>query len=233
MLIDLRLVERNLLDLIFPPRCVVCHRVGDYWCCDCSKDVLLIAPPLCDWCGQPVSAPGRCAACQTHPRTLDGIRSVAWFDGTLREAIHAFKYEGLAALDRRLGELLVQGWQRLRPPGEVLVPVPLHGRRLRERGYNQSALLARQLAQQTGLPVLEDVLRRVRQTAPQAELSASQRWDNVREAFHCQRGDRIHGRAMLLVDDVCTTGATLTACAEALRPYGPTSVWALTLAHAR
>jgi len=233
MLINLRLVERGILDLIFPPHCVACHREGDYWCCDCRKDVPLIIPPLCDQCGQPVSAPGRCVACHEYPTVIDGIRSVAWFDGTLRDAIHAFKYQGLTVLGQHLGELLAQGWERLRPEGDVIVPVPLHGKRLRERGYNQSALLARELGRHAGVPVLEGALNRVRETLPQVDLDAGQRWNNVREAFRCDNEDSIRGRAVLLIDDVCTTGATLIACAEALRPHGPASVWALTLARAR
>lgn len=233
MPIKLRLVEQTLLDLVFPPRCVGCQREGEYWCRDCRKDVPLITSSLCDWCGQPIPAPGRCAACAVRPASLDGIRSVALFEGTLREAIHAFKYEGLTALGQALGEFLAQGWERLRPKGDVVVPVPLHPSRLRERGYNQSTLLARELGRRVGLPVLEKVLARSRMTLPQVELDARQRWDNVQGAFHCYAGDQIRHRAVLLIDDVCTTGATLIACAEALRPYGPASVWALTLARAR
>jgi ComF family protein len=146
--------------------------------------------------------------------------------------MHQFKYDGLTALGEPLGELLTEGWRSFRPPGDVIIPVPLHSRRLRERGYNQSAVLAGELGRRVGLPVLERGLARTRETAPQVELNASQRQVNVAGAFECMTGE-ICGHAVLLIDDVCTTGATLNACAEALRKQEPRSIWALTLARAK
>ena len=134
-------------------------------------------------------------------------------------------------LGKSLGEVLAQGWDRLRPPGDVIVPVPLDAGLLRERGDNQSGLLARELARRTGLLVIEDALTRTRETLPQVGLGAGQRWENVQGAFNADAGDRVRRKAVLIVDDVCTTGATLIACAEALRvSIGRTLVWALTLA---
>jgi ComF family protein len=112
-----------------------------------------------------------------------------------------------------------------------VVPVPLHAARLRERGYNQAALLAREMARRVGLALDEQTLIRRRATAPQVELNARQRSENVRDAFHCS-GDGLAGKQVLLVDDVCTTGATLEACAVALYEGGARSVRALTLARA-
>jgi ComF family protein len=116
-------------------------------------------------------------------------------------------------------------------PVDVVVPVPLHTARLRERGYNQAALLARELAQQAGLPIDEGTLVRKRATAPQVELNAKQRKENVHGAFYCS-GNALTGKRVLLIDDVCTTGATLEACAVALYENGARSVQALTLARA-
>ncbi len=124
-----------------------------------------------------------------------------------------------------------QGWQATRPPGEFIVPVPLHPNRLRERGYNQAALLARQLGERGGLPILDEALRRVRETAPQTDLNAQERKENVRGAFRCGDYD-LKGKQVLLIDDVCTTGATLEACSLALYQGQVRSVWALTLARA-
>lgn len=233
MMISLRRAEQALLDVVFPPRCVNCHREGDYLCSDCRTGVSLVTPSMCDLCGRPVSNPGLCSSCLRCPAPVDGIRSVAFFEDPLRKAIHAFKYEGLTALSAPLGELLVEGWRRFRPVGDVIVPVPLHSRRARQRGYNQSALLARALSRHTGLPVLEKVLMRVRETLPQVELDAQHRWDNVEGAFECRDAGEIKGRAVLLIDDVCTTGATIEACADALRPYEPAAIWALTLCRPR
>jgi ComF family protein len=116
-------------------------------------------------------------------------------------------------------------------PVDVIVPVPLHPARLRRRGYNQAALLARELGRRVGLPVEERALQRVRATRSQMRLSAADRRRNVQGAFRCADG-RVRGRRVLLLDDVCTTGATLEACADALRAGGAESVWALTLARA-
>lgn len=232
-MISLRRVEQALLDIVFPPRCVHCRREGDYLCSGCRAAISSVTPPTCDLCGRPVSIPGLCSSCLRCPAPVDGIRSVAFFEGPLREAIHAFKYEGLTALSAPLGELLVEGWRRFHPVGDVIVPVPLHYRRARQRGYNQSAVLARELSRHTGIPMLEKVLVRVRETLPQVDLGAQHRWDNVEGAFECHDTGGIGGRAVLLIDDVCTTGATITACAEALRPHEPASIWALTLGRAR
>ncbi|MDY7039964.1 MAG: ComF family protein [Chloroflexota bacterium] len=114
---------------------------------------------------------------------------------------------------------------------EAIVPVPLHPTRERTRGYNQSALLARRITEATELPICENLLARVQATSPQVELGAEERRQNVHGAFQCQSG-AARGRRILLIDDVCTTGATLEACSQALRADGATSVWALTLARA-
>lgn len=227
-------VQKRLLDLLFPPHCLGCGREGCYLCSACLATASRVKPPWCELCGRPLFCLEFrfCSHCLQAPLVIDGIRSVGFFDGILREAVHRFKYDRLTALGEPLGQLLAEGWRSLRPPGDVIVPVPLHSRRLRERGYNQSVLLARELSSRVGLPVLEQALTRVRETVPQVDLNASQRQVNVTEAFECETGG-IRGHAVLLVDDVCTTGATLNACAEALRKQEPRSIWALTLARAR
>ena len=130
-----------------------------------------------------------------------------------------------------LGNLMTTYWQQHPMAVDVVVPVPLHASRLRERGYNQAALLACELAQQAGLAIDEETLVRKHATAPQVELNAKQRKENVRDAFCCS-GNALAGKRVLLIDDVCTTGATLEACAVALCENGARSVQALTLARA-
>jgi len=150
----------------------------------------------------------------------------------MREAIHRLKYSNSQDLAAPLGEMMVSYWQDVHLSADVIVPVPLHVRRLRERGYNQAALLARELGKGVGLPVLENALIRVRETSPQVDLNAEDRKENVRGAFHCP-DDRLAGNRVLLGDDVYTTGATLEACSLALKQRGVRTVWALTLARAR
>ncbi|MCK4314155.1 MAG: ComF family protein [Anaerolineae bacterium] len=157
---------------------------------------------------------------------------MVYSEGTLREAIHWLKYRGRTALAGPLGGLMVAYWMQHPMPADVVVPVPLHTARLRERGYNQAALLAHEMARRVGLVVDEQALVRWRITAPQVKLDARRREENVRDAFRCS-GDALTGKQVLLIDDVCTTGSTLEACAVALYEGGARGVQALTLAHAR
>jgi ComF family protein len=148
----------------------------------------------------------------------------------MRQAIHELKYHNLRAICSSLAEFLAAYLQVNPVPGEVLVPVPLYPRRLRERGYNQSSLLARELGRLTALPVVEDSLYRSKDGLPQAKTAtAEDRRRNVTDAFSCRDG-KLSGKHVLLVDDVCTSGATLEACAVALKAAGAVSVWGLTLA---
>jgi ComF family protein len=161
---------------------------------------------------------------------IDGVRSVFLFEGVTREAIHHLKYRGLKALASPLGSLLADYLHSHPLPAQVLVPVPLHPRRLRQRGYNQSALLSRELSKSVNLPLVEGCLVRLRNTAAQARAAdAEERKGNVEGAFEC-RDERLGGKQVLLIDDVCTTGATLASCASALKAKGAVSVWGLTLA---
>jgi ComF family protein len=154
---------------------------------------------------------------------------VALFEGTLREAIHRFKYRYTRELAGPLGEMLVAFWLRAPLSVDVLVPVPLHRRRQKERGYNQAELLARELGNALGIRVACDILCRTRYTLAQARLDVHRRRANVAGAFLC-RDSRLQGKRVLLIDDVCTTGATLEACSIALKEREARSVWALTLA---
>jgi ComF family protein len=153
-------------------------------------------------------------------------------DGALRQAIHQFKYRGRRELSIPLGQILVAYWQEKSLPADLVVPVPLHASRQQERGYNQSTLLAGVLAERVPLILNDTDLIRTRATAPQVGLAAMERRLNVQDAF-AWRGAQLDGIQALLIDDVCTTGATLGACGLALREAGAVSVWALTLARGR
>jgi len=148
----------------------------------------------------------------------------------VRRSIHELKYRNLKAISPCLGELLADYLRENPLPGEALVSVPLHPRRLRERGYNQSGLLARELGKHIDLPVIEDCLIRVKQAQPQVRAAdVEERRRNVADAFVC-RDERMTGKQIILIDDVCTSGATLESCAAALKDRGAASVWGLTLA---
>jgi len=161
---------------------------------------------------------------------IDGICSLFRFEGLIRRAIHELKYNNFKALGPPLACLLAE-YLKARPlPREVLVPVSLHPRRLRERGYNQSSILAWELGGLVDLPVMEGSLLRLRDTPAQARAATAEvRRRNVAEAFACRDG-KLEGKEVLLIDDVCTTGATLDSCAVALKKAGAGSVWGLILA---
>ncbi len=203
----------DILNLLFPPRCVGCGRPGSWFCGSCCASVETLAPLVATRTLVP----------------LQGVRAAASLSGPLRTAIHRYKYDGMTVLATPLGKILHQGWSQEPWSVNVIVPVPLHSARLRQRGYNQSALLARQLGLAASLPVDEGSLQRVQATQPQVGLSALQRADNVRNAFACTC-QSLKGQVVLLVDDVLTTGATLQACARAVLEGGASGVWAVTLA---
>ncbi|MEY2598196.1 MAG: hypothetical protein RLZZ142_455, partial [Verrucomicrobiota bacterium] len=176
----------------------------------------------------------QCPRCVENPPAFECAVAVCRTVGVVRRMIHGLKYEGREYLAPSLGRCLAEGLGdgRLRAPlVEVLVPVPLHWRRLWGRGFNQALVLARELGRARGLPVVE-ALRRVRDTGTQTRLGRSERWENLRGAFGLRRGGgaRVGGRHVLLVDDVLTTGATLDACARVLRRAGAASVRALAVA---
>lgn len=225
-------LRNAVLDLLFPPRCAGCGRRGQWLCDDCLAAAERIHPPLCPRCGRPQPREQVCYLCRETPPTLDGIRSVAYFEGSLREAIHRFKYHGVQALADPLARLLVDYQAKNQLPAEVVIPVPLHPDREAERGYNQSALLARALAVRCGLPTADNALTRVRATAPQVTLDVLERRSNVAGAFHARQAD-VANRRVLLIDDVYTTGATMDACGLALKAGGAKAVWGLTLARVR
>ena len=219
-----------LLDLFYPPRCPGCGRVGFTFCDACQARIELPPAPACLRCGQPAETEHLCPTCRATPSHLDRITSSAIFAHPLRDAVHDLKYNDGRSLARPLGARMAASWRQGSFAADVIIPVPLHTSRLAERGYNQSALLARIISQEIGVPIDESALVRAKTTQQQAMLKAVERRENVKDAFSC-RGD-VSGKRVVLVDDVCTTGSTLEACAAALRSSGAASVWAFTLARA-
>jgi ComF family protein len=201
------------LDLLFPAFCVGCGKEGDFLCESCRSSLPKINPPLCPCCGQPEKNGRLCAGCLARKPAIDGVRSPFRFDGVVRQAIYKLKYHNLRALSATLAALLATYLEENPLPVDILLAVPLHRQRIRERGYNQSSTLAKELGRLTGLPMADGELVRSRYTPPQARTaSMEERWSNVNGAFTC-RSDRLRGKQVLLIDDVATTGATLNACA--------------------
>jgi ComF family protein len=161
------------------------------------------------------------------------MRGVVFYGGPIAFAIQGFKYQGRTALSRPLGAFLAGYLRSHALRFDLLVPVPLHPDRLALRGYNQSELLALDVAKVSRLPVRTDLIYRARHTQPQATLNRKQRLENVRDAFLPGQAGLLQGERVLLIDDVCTTGSTLKACAQALHQAGAGDIWALAVARAR
>jgi ComF family protein len=220
----------KIVDFFFPRSCVGCGKGGDFICARCRNSLPYLPDSVCIRCGKPISGYDVCPSCRSSQASINGIRSLFRFDGVIRKAIHAFKYSHVKALADPFAELLYSYLLAHPLEGNVLVPVPLHPDRLRARGYNQSALLARRLGIYSNLPVIENCLIRVKNSIPQVQTTKSEeRVQNVAGAFIC-RDRRLQGKYVILIDDVCTTGSTLDACAVALKKSGISSIWGITLA---
>ncbi|MFZ5609508.1 MAG: ComF family protein [Pseudomonadota bacterium] len=228
-----------VLDLVLPPRCYACGELVDVQgrlCSVCWPQLTLITAPLCHQCGLPFdfAIAGRqlCAACLARPPAFDRARAAFVYDALSRRLILAFKHGDRTDMARGLGQWLARAAAGLAAEADIIVPVPLHWRRLWRRRYNQSALLAEALARQVSRPLWRDALIRLRATPSQGGLSARQRRDNVRAAFAVAERSRswLAGKRVLLVDDVFTTGATAEACAKALRRAGACGIDLVTLA---
>ena len=225
-----RYLVDSALDFFIPPVCAACRRVGPLLCDDCRSALLWVRPPLCDTCGRPLATTvAVCSLCRQRPLPLHQVRAALHYAGPLPPAIHALKYDGLFAVALPLAELMEAAWPRWRTPIDIVVPVPLHAERERERGFNQARLLSQHLCPKLSLPLAKAALKRIRPTRPQVGLNRTERLNNVRGAFRAH-ATQVAGGRILLVDDVYTTGATLTAAGLALLDAGASSVSAYCLA---
>ena len=229
-----------LLDFLYPRNCIYCGisspETFRFICWDCWSDATRVVAPFCELCGDPVAGAVDhdfiCYACSSEPPSFDRARSAARYEGAVGEALRQLKYEkgfwmgpDMAKVMKNclIAEYSVEEF-------DLVVPVPLHHVRRRDRGYNQSAVLAKELAELLGYRMDSGVVRRIRGTMTQTNLTATQRLSNVKNAFESRNEKRLAGKRVLLVDDVMTTGATVNACAKALKKGGASSVYVLTVA---
>lgn len=227
------------LDLLFPPTCGGCQCTGLRWCDACQQQITRIPDPICQRCGDSLSKaevalqPSTlyCRACQMHPPEYQALRSYGVFHGSLREALHRLKYQRDIGLGEALSKHLIELYNDLNWEIDLVTPVPLSPKRTRERGYNQSGLLARPLAYAIQKPFQPNVLQRCRETRSQVGLSAKERQLNVEDAFTANAG-KVKEKVVLVIDDVTTTGSTINACTQALRKAGASAVYGITLARA-
>ncbi len=229
----LRRSRDALLDLLFPPRCAGCRRLGALLCPDCLQALAPVGEAICVRCGVATTARCTCITCKSDPPDpLRGMRGVVFYGGVAAAAIQALKYEGKKQLAAPLGDLLVAYLDAHPLPFDCVTPAPLHANRLAERGFNQAELLARRLSEVKGLPLRTDLVFRQRHTSQQVHLNRQERRANMIDAFAPQPGATLSGERVLLIDDVCTSGATLRACGQALAAAGAGEIWALCVARA-
>lgn len=235
-----RFLWNGLLDTVFPRTCIACGdvlptRLEGFTCLSCRRRYIPMKRAYCRGCGCPLPEhgppEGRCARCRRQPPPLEHVRSLLRYRATGARLVQCLKYENGRYLRPELVRLIagMEGGRELFA-GRVVVPVPLHAVRLRERGYNQADLLAEAVAMAWPRTRVRPLLERTRATASQTRLHREERTRNVRGAFACERSLGPRDR-FLIVDDVLTTGATLAACAEALRACGARRISAFTLAH--
>lgn len=222
---------KELLSILFPVFCVQCHKEGEWWCHACRAKESVVLQHFCPACNATLEPFTSCAPCTANGRALGGATALfAYADGSaIKELVALFKYHSVRGLQELWKEVLVaikipDAWSRA-----TLAPVPLYKKRLRERGYNQSELLAKIIAEQNSVVINVAQLMRMRHTPHQVGLSRAQRLKNTADAF-AWVGQLRAPEQVIIVDDVCTTGSTLESCAQALKQRGSKQVWAVVLA---
>lgn len=232
-----------LADFFFPPKCLLCRKMilsyaEGYLCKDCLGGLSINNGPICSRCGMLFQSKQGddhlCGRCLGRNHFFDKARAVGPYEGMLRKAIYRFKYNKKYLLAVPLGKLLSLYGGNILDIKEYdhIIPVPLHRTRLRQRGFNQSMMLAKKVGHEWGIEVMADALKRVKWTKPQAMLSQKERPKNVKGAFSYS-GAELQGEKVMLIDDVFTSGSTVNECARILKTQGALKVDVLTLARTR
>lgn len=223
----------TVIDFILPPACNGCETVGSLICATCTDKLIWLKEPLCIVCGQPGFRPGKCRQCTKVLPPIDQIRAAVLYTDPMTRIMHQYKYYGQFGLTRSLTAMMLepaQGLCNTHLP-DLLIPIPLHPQREKERGYNQAYLLAAELSKILKIPVIERGLKRTRETEVQAQLTRRERAENMSGAFEIG-SNTLSNCKVMLIDDVCTTGATFNAAASCLKAAGATHVTGLCVARA-
>jgi ComF family protein len=227
--------------LLYPPACTLCGNrvhIGEYLCEQCEAKTIRIVAPFCQQCSEPfegaIKSAFICANCSHRTVYFDAAVAAYRGRGIVRQVIHDFKYRHQIYLRHLVARWLYAAFNDERLQGrqfDIIVPVPLHPTRQRERGFNQAGLLAELLSAQVSIPC-KPVLKRIRYTTTQTALDRAERMENLHNAFRLRKNADVRGLRVLLIDDVLTTGSTLSECARVLKRAGAISVHAATAARA-
>ena len=230
----------NILDFLFPKRCVSCGSFGQYLCPNCLAQIKRIETLVCPVCGRSAIGGATHPGCRSR-YSLDGLISVCIYEGPIKSVVKRLKYKPWITDLAGIVVASITGYvtqntsmNRFIDTKTLVTPVPLHKSRERERGFNQAEILGRDLAKKLNLEFTPDLLIRQKRTKPQADLKGKERLENIKNAFSISLQSpnilRSEYPSILLIDDVWTTGATLQACCDVLKRAGVKKVWALTLA---
>jgi ComF family protein len=219
------------LDLLFPPACGGCGKLGARWCAECQQKLASVPEPVCEVCGEPQAIAKTCDKCLTARPAFAALRSCVVFKEPIRPALHRLKYRREVGMGEALAVNVAAFLDKLGWQADAITPIPLSEQRFVERGYNQVDLIAHPLARLMRWQYLPGALCRSRNTRSQVGLSAKERRDNVSGAF-LAKSQLVTGKTILLVDDVATTGATLDSASSSLIEAGAAKVYALTFAKA-
>ena len=217
--------------MLFPPICGGCGKSGKRWCEECQSRVPIIRDHFCQSCGIPTKYVEICEKCKSEPPSYREMRSWAVFDSPVQDALHTLKYRRNMGIGEALALHMTDFVRSLHWKIDLLIPVPLGEKRLKERGYNQVGLVAQPLTYQIGWQYTPSALWKSRETRSQVGLSISKRRENVFGAYQANP-EIVKRKSVLLMDDVATTGSTIQSCTQALLDAGAREVYALTIARA-
>lgn len=229
----------NLLDLVYPPRCILCERILDYnisrrmeICEDCIKENQPIGEPRCKICSRPIPyGVERCDDCKQYNHEYTQGWALWIYEDKVKEAIYRLKYGELSVYGKTMGAYMVRCFRKEYEKAGIhcIIPVPIHPKRKRRRGFNQAQSIGEEISREMNIPIFFKVLHRTKDTKPNSGLSYIARRENIKGAFEIREREKIEGKNILIIDDIYTTGSTIDACAEILKYSGAEKVYFTTV----
>jgi len=230
-------IKNFLLDLLFPKFCISCGKDGSYLCQNCFSLIDILERQYCPFCSRPkIVIDGKTCNFCNRSKSLNGLYCAASYNNFIvKKLINQFKYEPyIKELSKPLSSLIVTHLINLDKVENfqdyILVPIPLHKKKLKKRGFNQASEIAKELSENLKIPVFNDALIKTKQTPAQVNLKKEEREENIKGVFLCQKPELVMGKKILLIDDIFTTGSTMEQCARLLKEAGAKVVWGIIVA---
>lgn len=221
-----------ILDFLFPKKCLGCGNIGKYFCEDCLTKIKRAENQVCPGCYE-VSFNGKTHEKCRKKTELTGLYFGFLYEGMIKRAVRKIKYQQVFSIKMELMDLFMRNFPREKFQEFVFIPIALHKRRLRERGFNQAEIIAKEICKRANYTFCGNVLKRVKNTKTQTELTRRERQKNIAGAFQIENAEEIRGKKIAVIDDVFTSGATLNECAKELKKSGAKEVWGVVVAHGK